>query len=647
LTVDIDNTAPEQSLPESSYNRVWAFVQRREFGLIAALLSLAALVFYVFFCTPYQEFVFSDMEHYWSSALERLDGNAFDETQFVAWPPLYHIILAELFRVLHWLGLGSLVRLETALVINMLAFSASVYTLQRVAAQWFVRPEFIVLTVVLYAFGFPALYFNAFLLSENLGMPLMVIAFALVVHKQTWWAALLAGLLFALAAIIRPAFGPYGLAFVLFYLAYYRISWRFIRRAALFSAVFFSVVLLASAEVARISQGKVFGLSANGGLDFFINTSNYYRIDTRYDGWHFVVVAPALSWEPENGTFDTDVPFYNQDYYFQQGWQFLQRDPWRLWRGFQHMGHLFFAEMLPSQTNAPGFLFWRPVWDWFKFGMFLALGMYLRIWRKLGERLPEFVLMISVVILTLIVSFIFTGEPRYMFFIIFIFYLLFFKLVEIFWQHGWRHWLRPLSIYVALLIVVSSAAAAVIEIRRWDLGPPNTRLSLLPDGIINPLDPSIPVVPVEVDIRRVRFPYREDKIGLFHGSKDHPPLEQAVPVRIHTRMEVLGTESIAMRFENYSAWPFRLYIDQQEIIFSDSMDYFEPVDTYMQMEPGVYDIEIIIDYYPLIGGFATAYNYREPDGWRIRRYLGVASDRVQFLLPEKISAAVEPGKQTP
>src|SRR5690349_22765532 len=55
--------------------------------------------------------------------------------------------------------------------INMVAFAASVYALHRLAVQWFERPEFVLATVLLYAFGFPAWYFNAFLLSGNLGIP--------------------------------------------------------------------------------------------------------------------------------------------------------------------------------------------------------------------------------------------------------------------------------------------------------------------------------------------------------------------------------------------------------------------------------------------------------------------------------------------
>ncbi|HEX5057287.1 MAG TPA: hypothetical protein VFX02_12425 [Gammaproteobacteria bacterium] len=612
------------------YPKFQAFARTRGFGLAAALLSFAALLCYVFLWAPYQDFLFSDMAKFWNSAMSRLDGAEFEEAQFVAWPPLYHIFLAELFRLLRWLGLEEWVRLETALGINIIAFAVSVYALQRVAVQWFARSELILITVLLYAFGFPSLYFNAFLLSGNLGMPLMICAYVLIVHKPGWWAVAAGALLLALGASVRPSFAPYGLAFILFFLARHGWSRQFFGRAALFSAVFFALVLLGSLEVARISGGRVFGLSANAGLDFFINMSNYHAVDTNYDGWHFIVVVPALSWQPENGTFYTNVPFYNQAYYFQQGWEFLKRYPMRLFRGFEHMGHLFFADMLPSRPDAPGFAFWRPVWDWFKFGMFLTLGLYAWMWRRLGEHKPAFVLMISTVILTLIISAVFTGEPRYTYSILFMFYLLFFKLLELYWQDR-KGWLRSVVIYGSLLLAITAVVAGVNEIRRQDLGPRSVRVSLpASDGAARP---------IEFDVRRLRFPFSKDKPGLFHVAESHPPLLHPGPVRMQTRMEILGAESALVEFEVYSAWAFRLSIDKREQPVNITGDFFTPTSLLLQLEPGWHDIEINMDYVPAVGGFAAAYNYWEPGGWRVRRPLGVGWDMVQFALPETAGAA--------
>ncbi|HEX5056023.1 MAG TPA: hypothetical protein VFX02_05950 [Gammaproteobacteria bacterium] len=607
-----------------------AFVSSRQFGIALALLSLAWLLIYVYCWAPYQEFLFTDMKKYWTSTLARLEGGGreFLEPQFVAWPPLYHIILAELFRVFRWIGLEGLIRLETALTINMVAFAASVYALQRLAVQWFDRPEFVLATMLLYAFGFPAWYFNAFLLSGNLGMPLMIISFALIVHKCSWWSAVVGALLFGIAVLIRPSFGPYGLAFIIYYLALYRISWKFVRRASVFSAVFFLVAALGSAEVARISQGKVVGLSGNGGLDFFIAMSHYHRVDVSYAGWHFFVIVPAVSWKPENGSFYTDVPFYNQDYYFKLGWDYIKHDPSLLIDNFSHVRDLFFADMLPTRNDAPGFKFWRPVWDWFKFMMFLTIGLYFWAGRYLGTRLPAFTMLSSVVGLTLLVSFVFTGEPRYTYSIIFAFYLLFFKLIEIM-SHNRRRWIRPLAIYASLLVMASSASAMVVELRRLDLGDRNVHIGYIPLPEFAPPGSA----PVEFDVRRVLFPHSKTKGGMIHLSAEHSPMLQPGTVHIHTTMEITGDQPLPLTFEMYSSWTFRMYINGVQRFAGDYTDYFNEMDNYMELQPGVYKVEFVVDYVPVSGGFAVNYNYWEPDGWKVRRVLGLDSERIRFSSP--------------
>ena len=306
--------APGPALDEANLGKLGRFIVSRWFGVFAALLSLLAISVYVFGYTPYLEYLYSDMKAYWDRAMFRLNNNHFSDSQFIAWPPLYHIFLAEFSRVFRWLGLEDWIQLKAALAINISVFAVSVFALQRLAANWFRRPSYVLICVLLYGLGFPALYFNAFLLSGNLGGPLFVIALAVASGRFSWSSLIIAALTFGLATIIRPSLGPYGLAFVLLYACRYGL-WNkaFIARAAVFTILFFSVVFAASTEVSRISQGRVNGLSANGGLDFFIANTDYHRVDLTYDGWHFFVVVPSMSWKTEQGIFHTTLAFYKQE----------------------------------------------------------------------------------------------------------------------------------------------------------------------------------------------------------------------------------------------------------------------------------------------------------------------------------------------
>lgn len=620
---------------KDTLSQFWAFVHTRKFGVCVALASLVVIAFYVFVVTPYPDFLYSDMRKFWTSAMTRLevDIGQYEEAQFVAWPPLYHIFLAELFRVLQWLGLSGLIRLETVLFINMAAYSASVYAFHRLAVSWFDRPSLVLTTVLLYAFGFPALYFNAFLLSENLGIPLMVIAVAVIALGSGWRSLAAGAAVFALATIVRPSFGPYGLAFVLYYLAQYGLNWKFIGRAAAFSAVFFGMVLLASAEVSRISQGKVFGLSANGGLDFFIAVAQPYRVDVNYDGWHFFVIAPAFSWKPENGRFYFDVPFYEQGYFFSEGWEYIKHEPGRLLQNFGHVRNLFFADMLPSMEAAPGFTFFRPVWDWFKFGMFLALILYFWCWRALGTRAPLFTLLISTIALTLVVSFIFTGEPRYTYSLMFAFYLLFFKLVEVFYL-DWQRWKKTLAPFAVIIAVGAGVAVAGPALLGPEY-PPTVQMSVTSQQASQAGQAS-----GQYTVGNVLFPF--DKKGMLkHASLKHSPIDQPAQIKLQTNFIVTGAQPLKLWFDICSSWPYQILIDGKAWSPNGPQDYFLENNVSAHLDPGAHTLEVIVDYRPNPnpdgGGFAISYNYIDKQQWRERSTLGVNSDRVRFRLPKTTS----------
>lgn len=640
------------------------FILSRNFGVLAAALSLAVVLIYVFGATPYTEFVFSDMRTYWDRAMARMQGEVFSDAQFIAWPPVYHILLAEFFEILQWAGLGEWVRLETALGINILTFAGSVFALQRLAAHWFRRPAFVLLTVLFYGFGFPALYFNAFLLSGNLGAPLLVIALSVAAGRYSWGALVFAALTFGLATIVRPSLGPYGLSFVLLYLCrYYRGGfWRtafslpFLTRAAAFTVVFFAVVFAASAEVSRISGGRVNGLSANGGLDFFIANTDYHRVDLSYDGWHFFVVIPSMSWKPEQGIFYTNVPFYEQDHYLQLGLQAIERNPMGLLTNTVYIKNLFFADMLPSRYDAPGFGWLMPLWDWLKFGMFASLGMYYWARRQLyaedtdglgKSSLPSqraiFTMLVSMLWLTAIVAFLFTGEPRYTYEIIAVFYLLFFKLVEIGWQDR-HYWFWLFVRYLGMLAIGAALVWGLVRTLQPDY-PPTVAISVEPRDAQTPA-PALgqPGGPQPTMVAgRLVFPYLHGAGPLRQAEGQALPTNEPALVRMRARMEVLGDEPLRVTFRVYSSWPMMLFVDGSMFTSHAEPDYFQGAESSATLAPGFHDVELAVQYEPHEGGIALNYSYTGRDEWNVRRALGVDSTRVRFV---RLTPGGEPENKT-
>lgn len=593
------------------------------FSLVLAIVSFALILLYIFVLTPYQNFMYNDMGDFWKRALTHLNGNPSIEPQFLAWPPWYHILIAQVLALFQATGLNSLIRFESILVINTFVFALSVFAFHRIAVKWFSNDaRFSLAASLLYAFGFPAWYFNAFLLSDNFSAPLLVIAVSLFYCQQKLRYVVAAAALFALASIVRPSIAPYGLAFVLAMLVHDRLSLKFFLRAGVFSAVFFVLVFLAMAEVSRISHGKVQGLSANGGLDFFIANSRFYRIDLNYDGWHNFVVVPALSWKPEHGFFKTSVPYYKQDYYYKLGWQFILHNPNRIIENTEHVKHLFFADMLPSRKDAPGFVIFRPVWDVLKFACFLSTFFFIWYWRNLSlDQKYLLTFMASTLAITCLVSYVYTGEPRYTYSIIFIFYLIALKVVQISLKDYSRiKYVFPRVVVLLTALWFSGKVLAFIALPSF----PN-HLEAQFSGETNELPGQ------SAFVERLYFPYV--KSGALVSADNSLKLYSRGQLRLRTDFTLEGPAQ-NVKWDISSAWPITILMDGEQFFKMDHSDYFREVPAFNFLQPGKHSLEVLLDYSPGPGGLALNYNFIDQEKWVHRQFVGVDKGPFTFSLPE-------------
>jgi hypothetical protein len=622
--MDRTATHPVGPTTQSLLTMDWCSLLRsRACAVAIAVLSCLSLMAYVFYLAPYEQFMFNDMLGYWNRAMERLQGQSFRETQFMAWPPIYHIYLAEFFRVCRWLGLNSLIRLETVLVMNILLYSVSVYAVHRMAVRWFEQSgAWAVATTAVYALGFPAWYFNAFLLSDNFSAPLLVVAIALLYCRKSWQALIAAAAIFAIAAAARPSIAPYGLAFVIALLVRHQFTWTFISRAAVFSGVFFLLILCAMAEVSRISNGKVRGLSANGGLDFFIANSRYYRVDTNYDGWHNFVIVPALSWKPEQGAFRSTVPYYQQDYYFDLGWQHLKHDPARLLKNVEHVKHLFFTDMFPTRFDAPGFKFFRPLWDKFKFVLFLSTVLYIWLWPSLSKsQRPLAALLLSLIGITMVVSYLFTGEPRYTYSIIFAFYLLGFNALRLLLRSGAKM-KRIVPQFAALLVALWGAGSATAY---WLNPVGDARIKAVHTDAEHPDRTSTAQLP------SLYFPFSKTlPLSSEHGDMQ---LRRSGMLKFETDMHV-DRQVNRVLWEVFSSWPVKIFMNGEMIMNATGTDYFRAQVAMTSIEPGVHRVVVEMPYYPGDSGLAINYLFFDDNRWMYRQRLGIDRTPFHFSLPE-------------
>jgi len=386
----------------------------RRWLLCLLAVSFAAKLLYVFWLTDYSHYLFSDFLGYWDRALGRLQGSDLHYSQWAVWPPLPHIALGGVFRVIDLFGLSAH-RLEVVLIGNALLSTASVAFLYGIVLRLAASSRVALLVAAMYAFAFPLLYLNAFVMSEHPATAALLAAVWLLVRFPGHLGYVGgAGAVLAFAVGLRPAFGliavPCGL-FVLLAGPFARVS---ISRAIAFSVGFALVIGGVVAEVGRISGGQLRGLSGNGGINFYFAQCRTHQVTSRYASYEYYLIPPATVDLPENGRVVVDRPFHDQGFFTALGWRCVRAQSGLWWRNVGKFHDLFFGPLLPSVNSAWGFGFLLPPFRWLALAMTLVLPLGLVVGQR-ARRRDVAALLGGIVAVSLATQYAFNAEHRYVY----------------------------------------------------------------------------------------------------------------------------------------------------------------------------------------------------------------------------------------
>jgi len=462
----------------------WDLLRARPLALLLAA-SAAAKLAYVFLFTRYPEYLFSDFYGYWYRAHQRMAGAQFDPNQWAFSQPLPHILLSWYLRLVDLLGLKAW-ELEATLVLNVAASTACVGLLYGIALRVLGSRGWALAVAALYAFTWPLLYFNAFVMSEHPAELFMLAGLWLALRSGQDLRALAgAGALLGLAAATRPAFGVLGLPVALYFaFAGGALSPPAVKRAAVFSAGFFLVVLGAAAEMHRISNGRQFGLSANGEQNLYFAQCRPASMSFTHLGRAYGFGAPSFVNRPEYGTVEVDLPDRQQGYLRALAWRCFREEPNHWGVLTQRAGDLFFGPLLPSVGSAAGFRQLLPPFRWFLLGCMLVTPLAFAARRMPGVSSAALALIGGMLGISLAMLGMFSVEHRFLYPLLPFVYLLLgaalFALVR-----EPRRMAKPALVWGAVVAAFALATAG-IEAARWWGAPPavSTKVLKFPEAFV-------------------------------------------------------------------------------------------------------------------------------------------------------------------
>ena len=381
-------------------------------------------IVYVFLFTKYKRFIFADMLHYWSSAEKRYRGYIFDAGQWNIFPPVYHIIICELFKIINFFGLLAY-KLEIVLFLQILLCSLSVYILYKISLDTIHNKLVALFASGTYAFSYVMIYFKAFVLSENIAIPLVIFSVWCLFRASSIFS-FLCGIFLAIATGIRPGYAVLAFPYVVYIILLKDTLTHRLKNLIFFFSIFALVILLICQQNDYISKGKVKGLGANGGINFFLAFTKTRSITSLSDDL-VSSLAPALNLKyPKRNDLLTMVPFHDNKVWFKCGLIYIRHHPIVLLERIRDLIFLYFGPLFPSTSEA---LWFKPLLLLSKLSMFImtlvSFWVYLVFKSGKADNLKLY-LLISIPLLMFVVHYFFCIEYRFLYGFAFVIHITFF-----------------------------------------------------------------------------------------------------------------------------------------------------------------------------------------------------------------------------
>ena len=598
--------------------------------LLVIFISTALKFIFVFKYTDFRGYLSSDMGGYWTRAYERYNGNIFDINQWAIWPPLFHIILSFIFKVNDLVGIF-IYNLEVILSINIILSSLSIIYLYLVTEKLSGSKMISFITATLYAFTYYTFYFNAFILSENFAVPLAIASvYYLIVNKPGHY--FVSGILLAVATGIRPGFGilalPFGFYALLSGSKSLKTDWvktvffKGVWKAALFSAGFVLIILFIIAENNHISGGKIKGLAASGGINKYFSFTKTYEVQSRFEGYYYVIIPPGTVRNPENGKLITNEPIYNTAYFNDLTKEYIQQHPGIFFTKIKDLKTLYFGVLFPSMNSVLWFNTLREPFRWLAFILSLAAIFSLFITKNRHEW-KNYILLLSIIFFSLLTCYLFNSEHRYLYGFMFAVYPIaletLFKLFS-----NFRSYRKKLLIFVSVILMPVLANAGYKEYKRWEMEEKITTAIYPEQASSNP-------EPFNVD--ELNFPFNKN---LAHKTLGYICSNKNFNARFEGRFET--SDSGLTELFVYCEEVFELKIDDNTILSRSYRNDEKETSYILNLSEGIHTFELSYSHSAdMDAGIKAMYSPLFADDVQ-KYYFGEDSTPVKFM---KLSSTPE------
>lgn len=315
---------------------------------------LGALLFKVcYLFSPFQDSLHDDMKSFWSGAYDRVWGNQTSIDQWGHFAPFYkYYILSAILRFTNYLGLLSYA-LKITIFLNILLYSISSFVFYLIVKRFIISRWILLIALLLYSFSITAISINALVLPDTLVVSFLVFATGIVVLSNLGpLSVLFAGLFLGIVIAAKPYLFIFTPVFILY--LFERERWRGLFKIILFTLALILIPLMTINENYYLSGGKVKGLGATGGVNFFMGWGKIRKISSHSPEGNYFIVSPGALGHPHWRVIVTPEPWHHQAHFYKLGCQEILKNPLVLLEKLTWFKELFWGSFGPNLSNPPG-----------------------------------------------------------------------------------------------------------------------------------------------------------------------------------------------------------------------------------------------------------------------------------------------------
>lgn len=597
-------------------------VQHQYFPIATVIIVSTVLNFLlVFEWSQYQHYLTSDMHGYWERAVQIFSGDEKTPNTWVSNAPFYSRVIASVFTWLEFFHIRHY-GLEVMLSLNVLLSCFATLSLYLIGLRVLTSRHWALALAATYAFAYPNLYFNVFLLGEPFAIPIIISALYLVMRWQNSYMVYMAGLVLAFGVGVRPSNGLLGLPCAL-YIVFFGFSFSgktlaglikelFPRalKAGVFSIAFFVVIFSIVAENNRVSDGKLRGITAHSGYNFFLGQTQVHKIVSSWDGLTYGFVPSSVAGNPEYGTIVTNIPIYDSKKFYEEGWKILKANP-RLWvEHVKKYNQLFFNNLFPAVPSVKGFNWFFDPFRYITFYMLVFCGLLYITFKERDAKNAHVILFTSIFGLCAAALFFYTVTHQYFTNFSYALYILFFIYLRSAVRH-FEKYKRFIYAYIGV-VLISTAAYYTYKEFRYLLVEPKVKVFVENNrGSIHNLDAKRNIInSKEIKVNNLEF---LASLTLKHRTiGEFPEFRENFFLNAKTDFEVL--EDGFYMFTIYADDGYRMKIDGRTILESNrlkKMDEFK-LREYIPLIKGKHTLEVELFQNGVLSGLVGYYRRVDP-----------------------------------